>query len=341
MKPLKSHYKLKLIWLFIVSFSFVNSQTKNILINQLVKDFNDLTENINSDNLYIQTSKGIYETEEDLWFKAYVLDAQYLIPSNRSKTLYVQLINDETKQAVWEEKYEIENGFVDGHLYIQDSLKTGRYSLSAYSEHSYFQNQEAFYALKKVNIVKNIKQKIEVASVKNDTIAQFSLFPEGGYLVSNLKNTLAFKAINKEGLPVGVSGTLFENDVPILKFKSFHAGMGRFNFKPNNSKKYHIQLSETDKKYQLPEIKNFGKVLRLISNTNNFLNFKVSKSKNQKTETIYIRLQIRGVIYSMASTILKDEIIIKIPLKNVPQGIAEVTLFDSDLKPITERLVYV
>ena len=204
-------YKIKsylLLTLAIVSFVF-NAESQNPAINQVAKDFNNLTENIHSDNVYIQTSKDIYETGEDLWFKAYVLDAQYLFPSKRSKILYVQLINDETKQAVWEEKYEIENGFVDGHLYIQDSLKTGRYSLSGYSEHSYFQNQEAFYALKKVTIVKNIKQKVETTSVKNDSIAQFDLLPEGGHLVANIENTLAFKATDTEGLPVDFKGTLF------------------------------------------------------------------------------------------------------------------------------------
>ena len=98
-------------------------------------------------------------------------------------------------------------------LYIQDSLNSGRYSLAGYSEHSYFQNQEAFYALKKVTIVKNIKKKVETTSVKNDSIAQFALLPEGGHLVANIENTLAFKATDTEGLPVDFKGTLFENDL--------------------------------------------------------------------------------------------------------------------------------
>ncbi|MEP1487574.1 MAG: hypothetical protein ABJK28_04000 [Algibacter sp.] len=332
--------KYILICFYFVS-CILHSQNNGNVINIIADNFQKLTDNQSFDDIYFQTSKDTYETQENLWFKAYILDAQYLIPSIRSKTLYVQLINDETKQAVWKEKYEIENGFVDGHLYIQDSLKTGCYSLAAYSEHSYFQNQEAFYALKKVTIIKNIKEKTKIASVKNDTIAQFSLFPEGGYLVSDINNKLAFKALNKEGIPVDISGTLYENNLPLFNFKSMHAGMGNINFMPKKSNTYHIQLTETDKKHQLPEIKNSGKVISLITNSKDFLTFKVSQSKNLKSETIYLRLQIRGVIYSIASTKLKDEIIIKIPLKDIPQGIAEATLFNSDLNPIAERLVYV
>src|ERR1035437_10184652 len=60
---------------------------------------------------YIQTSKDIYETGEDLWFKIYLLDAQSLVPSLRSKTLYLQLLNENDKGPIWQEKYEIINGF--------------------------------------------------------------------------------------------------------------------------------------------------------------------------------------------------------------------------------------
>ncbi|MBC3757973.1 hypothetical protein H7U19_06130 [Hyunsoonleella sp. SJ7] len=329
-----------LVCLYFVS-CVLHSQVNRNVIDTMADNFQKLTDNQSLDNIYLQTSKDIYETEDDLWSKAYILDAEHLIPSQKSKTLYVQLINKETQQAVWEEKYEIENGFVDGHIYIQNSLKTGQYVLVAYSEHSYFENQKALYALKKVHIVKNIKEYIKATSIKNDTISQFSLFPEGGYLVSGLENKLAFKAINNEGLPVEFSGTLYENSLPIFNIKSAHAGMGSLNFTPKKANTYYIKLSESDKKYQLPKIKTTGKTLGLTESTRDFLTFKISQSKNQKPETIYLRLQIRGVIYSIASAKLNEEIIVKMPLEDVPQGIAEATLFNSDLKPIAERLVYV
>ena len=41
------------------------------------------------DVLYIQPSKEVYETGEDLWFKAYLMDRQTLALSERSQTLYL------------------------------------------------------------------------------------------------------------------------------------------------------------------------------------------------------------------------------------------------------------
>ena len=65
--------------------------------------------------LYLQTDKGIYETGEDLWFKTYTLDAQSLALSDRSKTLFVEMLNAKDS-IVWQEKYPILSGIAGGHI---------------------------------------------------------------------------------------------------------------------------------------------------------------------------------------------------------------------------------
>ncbi|MEG0456456.1 MAG: hypothetical protein RR559_14165, partial [Bacteroides sp.] len=54
-----------------------------------------------TDLLYLQTSKDVYETGEDLWFKAYQLDAQTFGLSDKSKTLYLQMISPKDS-VVWQ-----------------------------------------------------------------------------------------------------------------------------------------------------------------------------------------------------------------------------------------------
>ena len=62
-----------------------------------------------------------------------MLDAHTFAPSSLSQTLYLQMLNENTKQVVWQEKYEVQNGFVDGHVYLQDTLSVGDYLLAAYT----------------------------------------------------------------------------------------------------------------------------------------------------------------------------------------------------------------
>lgn len=321
------------------SFAQVNST----ITDQLAQQLQTVSLHQAADLVYLQTSKAIYETEEDVWFKAYVLDAQDFTPSNRSKTLFVQLIGDKTDTIVWQKKYEIENGFVDGHLFLKDDLPEGTYTLAGYSADSFVKESKAFYALKKLTIVKSITQKTVAVPVEKDSILHFATFPEGGKLVLGIQSRLAFKTVNSKGLPIEVKGTLFENNIPLLSFKSTHAGMGSFDFTPNESKKYHITLNEpvSNKTYSIASIETSGKSIRLINTTNEEVIFKISQSKDSKPEKVLLRLQVRGVVYSIATGILKKELVIKIPISDVPQGIAEVTLFNENGLPIAERLFFV
>lgn len=325
-----------LLWVF-----FGSAQTSTTVTDPLVEQLRSLPKSHISDLVYLQTSKTIYETEEDLWFKGYVLDAQYFYPSARSKTLYVQLMEDKTGQVVWEKKYEIENGFVNGHLFLKSGLEEGTYTLAAYSASSFDRSNKEFYAAKKLEIKKEISTKVVVVPIEKDSILHFATFPEGGKLVSGIESTLAFKAVNSKGLPVEVSGTLFENDIPLFPVKSSHAGMGGFDFTPDVNKKYHLQLNESGKIYPIPTIESSGKVMHLIGSNKEVVYFKVTQTDDLKEEKVYLRLQMRGVVYSIATALLKKELVFKIPLQDVPQGIAEVTLFNEKLEPLVERLVFV
>ncbi len=335
---------LTAVWIIGLYFNLLTyAQTHSTATSYLVDQIETLAKHYPSESIYLQTSKGIYETEEDVWFKAYVLNAQSFIPSVQSKTLFVQLIDDKTQHAVWEEKYEIENGFVDGHLYLQDSLQTGRYTLAAYSAGSFYRHPEAMKTVRQLKIVKRISEEKEIVEADRDSILDFRVFPEGGHLVSGIRGELAFKAVNGKGLPVSVSGTLLENDRPILEFKTEHAGMGSFVFTPDINKHYRIQLSDSlnPKTYPIPNIKPNGISMQLTENNENFLMVKLSQNSSRVAKHIYLSVQIRGEVHSLAHSQLKEQAKIKIPLKNLPQGIAEITIFNESFEPICERLVYV
>lgn len=327
--------------LYIIS-AVCYSQTKTSTADVIADNIQTLTKNHNLDNVYIQTSKNIYETQEDLWFKAYVLDSQSFIPSLRSKILFVQLIEDQTDKVAWEEKYEIENGFVSGHLYLDDSLKPGSYTLAVYSSASFYKGIKSFNSAARINILKSIndKPRSQSKASQKDTDLNFTLFPEGGNMVSGIQNKIAFKALDSKGLPVDVSGKLYENNIAVLDFKSVHVGMGSFLFEPKSNSKYHIELSNKTS-YPLPQIFNRGTVLHLLSNDNNFAVFNVQNSGSAIKENVFLRVQSRGIVYSVAIGVLEDKLTIRIPLKELPQGIAEVTLFNENIEPIAERLIYV
>jgi hypothetical protein len=118
--------------------------------------------------------------------------------------------------------------------------------------------------------------------------------------------------------------------------------MGSFYFTPVPGVKYQIQLTglKTDKLYPLPAIRDKGVFIHLLKNENDSLTFNIIQSQGSVRQTVFLRMQVRGRVQIMAAGILQDSLEVKIPTINSPQGIAEVTLFDQELRPLAERLVY-
>jgi hypothetical protein len=347
---MKSEKRFLLMLLTFLLFVTVRAQTNLERQTKLAEQFHVISENAPAEIVYIQTSKDIYETGEDLWFKVYLLDSKYLMPSILSKTLYLQLLNSTTRKAVWEEKYEIQDGFANGRVYLQSSLPEGDYLLAAYTENSFLKDITEFKVVKRI-IVKQDMTSPESEALKSEVTdvtqpnqkIQFTTFPEGGALVTGIRSKLAFKAVNSSGQPVDVEGTLFENNEPNQKFKSFHAGMGSLEFIPDATKKYHIRLTQplVDSTFLLSEIAGSGMTLKLADRDKDTLTFKISQSPESGERDFYVRAQCRGVVYALATGKVTNEIRIKIPLSLFPQGIAEVTLFNGELVPLAERLVYI
>jgi hypothetical protein len=409
-------------------------QLDEIANNALVIDHEELALDQLKENIYIHTDKDIYEPGEDLWFKAYILDAQELTLSTSTKMVFVKLIKQKNgkSQLIAQEKFECVSGFVDGHLFLNEILEGGTYLLEMYTKKTLESASKNIIAVKRFRIKESIIPKIlmdiefskkkynrneavyaevavfsrsrapyvnavliaemyggtkrldrikvrtddngeavinfpkekskkatdiklrvrykgqEEASVieipyKNISEIQFGMYPEGGSLVQNLPNTVAFKALDLNGRPVKVKGTLYENGKKIQSFEAKHHGMGKFQLVPKRDKKYSVQLTspKIDSIFELPEILQEGIKLQVSKRDNKHIHFDITRTENSIRKKVYIRAQNRGLVYWMATASLeKERVRFKVPLDKLPQGIAEVTIFDDNFLPIAERLVY-
>ncbi|HRP54994.1 hypothetical protein [Agriterribacter sp.] len=298
--------------------------------------------------VYIRPDKETYLCGEDLWFNAFVLNAQDFTSSGLDKTLYVQLKCREKDTTVWREMYPVNsNGVSSGKVYLPQTLPEGDYILEAYSVHSAFFYKQRFYSSVRVRLVSDLKRIRNKSTGITKTVEgqngdiQFGIYPEGGNLVTGLQGVVAFKAVNKDGSFADVSGSLLKDNAPIVNFTTAHAGMGSFVFTPERGAKFSIVLkNKSNYIFPVTDIRDSGIVMSLLKNEGDSLVFRLGSNYTNKKK-IFIRLQIRGMVQAIAAGALKDSLIIKIPIANCPQGIAEATLFDEQLQPLAERLVYV
>lgn len=245
---------------------------------------------------------------------------------------------------VWQEKYRVYNGFVDGHAYIQEDVPSGEYALIAHTPLSVHPEEPDIKSFRKIQVFKSIldlkKEGATPTAMVTDSL-DVQLLPEGGYLVNGIRGKVAFKAVDRGGMPVAITGTLFENGKPLMEIRSLHAGMGSFYFIPFAGNAYYLQLKNSEVKYALPEIKNSGVMLQLAAQQKDTLQFRVVQSGELPPQKMYVLLQQRGMVYSLAEFSLKHQVLVKLPVSDLQQGIAEVTLFNEEMQPLAEWLVFV
>jgi hypothetical protein len=314
--------------------------SQDIVMDTIVARISALAGSCPSETVYLQTSKGIYETGEDLWFRACVFEAQTFALSAQSQTLYLQMIGETDGRPVWQEKYPIENGIAAGHVYVQDGLPDGNYFLEACTGHSFYADSTAMTAVRKVRIVQNINQNDKPALPAKDSSFRFETFPEGGNLIAGVSSKLAFKATDGRGYPVEVKGTLYQDGDSLLDFQSAHAGMGFMEFTPETDRMYQIRLSNGET-YPLPEVHPQGMTFRLSGRDSTFLEFEVQQTGEQPAP-FYLTGQLRGMVCCAAKGVLRQSQTVRLPLDEFPhQGIVVFTLYDRRIRPVAERLVYI
>ena len=294
------------------------------------------------DQPYMLFSKETYETGEDMWFKAWLFDRSLLTLSDRSRTLFLG-IYDSADSLVWNEKYPISGGRAEGHVFIGERWKTGEYRVEGYTQSSFYADSTEAIFPQKIWVVDRIdKQKPQDtrAGQQRDNI-RLGLYPEGGYLVQGIKNYVAFKTTDNQGMPAPLNGWLCENGARILDLESYHDGMGLFSFVPQEGIRYTVQLTN-GQEFPLPTSLRSGMVMHLEHTDRKNVVFSVRQSKESMPRRISLFVQMRGVPCYQAGGVLRDSLIISLPMSGFPgQGIAEATLFDEQRRPIAERLFYV
>lgn len=84
------------------------------------------------EKVHLHTDKPYYAIGDNIWFKAYVVNAENHQLSALSKIVYVELINekDSVKQAL---RLPLHSGMAWGDFTLNDSLREGNYRLRAYT----------------------------------------------------------------------------------------------------------------------------------------------------------------------------------------------------------------
>ena len=197
-----------------------------------------------------------------------------------------------------------------------------------------------------LNVVLNYEGSPESISrsipiVRNNIALKF--YPEGGDLVSNMPNKVAFKALNEFGKPADIEGEVYDSKGNlVLAFASYYQGMGAFVLPCAEGESYTAKILKpkgVEQEFLLPELLEKGYVLNVDNKNNSMLQVSVLAGANEELSLV---AQVRGVIYySTAVDAIKGETKVTIPVNIMPMGVCQVTLFDSKGIARCERLAFI
>ena len=86
------------------------------------------------EKVYLHMDNRSYFIGDTIWFKAYVMNATTLHPTQQSGVFYVELLNEKGVEME-RKKMRLENGMCHGEFVLKDDYRTGYYEIRAYTRY--------------------------------------------------------------------------------------------------------------------------------------------------------------------------------------------------------------
>jgi hypothetical protein len=294
------------------------------------------------EKLYLHIDREVYSPGDDIWFKTYLVNGVDHKLISGFTNIYVQLISEEGN--IIDNRLLLSvHGVANNDFHLPDSLMEGTYTIRAYTE--YLQNfgeEGLFY--KKIAVINASKSSNRKNIYDKGNEIDISFLPEGGNLVLNTVNHIAFKAIDESGKGINVSGiVLDENGEVVNTFTTTYRGMGKFILTPQEGKTYYAKIDGfPDFSYRFKDIQPNGIALHYQTNEND-LQFTLNRNTaiNGKQSYIVAALHRGTELFREEIEMEESQYPVEIYSGFFPAGISKFVVMDLKENILAERLVFV
>lgn len=294
------------------------------------------------EKVYVHFDKNLYHSGETVWFKAYIFSGAD--PSLSSRNFYAEL-SDPSGAVIQRKVYPVSESSTAGNFDLPKDTKFRHLHFRGYT--TWMTNFDtSFYFEKDIRIYDRRDSDLTVTLVPRETRLQF--FPEGGDLIAGVEGMVAFKANDQFGMPVNIRGSIVDRSgKEVTTFSSVHDGMGKFPVSPEKGDSLTavwLDDKRIEHRTALPAVRPAGVSVRAIAGNQKVL-FSVARSAEgppeQKRLTIIAHMH-QHLVYKARIT-LEDNFMSggTIPTGQLPSGVMQLTIFNSNMLPVSERVVFV
>jgi hypothetical protein len=349
--------KLIFIFLFFIRNNYLFSQENENIYSKYL----DISGRSHpSDQVFLHIDRNLYHAGDTIRFQGYIKDRQTGIFETKSISLFSLLINSAAK-TIDSARFRITNSTSSGWLKVPEDISPGDYSIISFT--SSMMNYDPSFVFsapiridylspvhtKSDSTSKDITQSLQIPIT--DEKIDLKFLPEGGTFVCGIEQNLAFNAVTSTGRTLDVKGRIFnQKGEQVAYFKSGLYGLGQIELTPQEGYTYYATLSDdefpeigtefSEMKWQLPIPEPSGVSLKLRRSDNQIIDLEV-RGKEAGDKPYYLTMVMNNVIIFDKELLLDSLLKIKVPTDQLPIGTAFFTLFDSDFRPLAERLAFI
>jgi len=338
------------ILILLSSLVLIASIKRDIVLEKLLNRYEKFSSLYHIQKVYIHTDKNIYKSNENIWFKFYLMDDLHRLDTV-SKIGYVELIGPE-KNIIEVRILKLKHGIGIGDFSLSDSLASGMYLIRGYTNLMKNFNEKFFF--KKIITIKNpehnyLSEKLyldlkSLQSKKNKLKIQFNL--SGKKLIANKENLIYVHISDYLGNAKKATILVKENTKIIKEVQSDSLGFAIIRLIPQENKKYKlIAISNKAKaSVSLGKCQKYGYQMD-ISQDKNFFKVKIfgtlPKTNDKQFKTVYILAERNGKVYFTSfGQLNEDSLYFRIIKRSMPKGIVHFILFNGKGEPVAEQSVF-
>lgn len=321
------------------------------------------------EKVYVHFDNSAYMENDSIWYKAYVVRASSLTPTNLSRVLYVELLNADG-QLMEQQILPIDSlGQADGCFSLQLPVRAGYYEVRAFTremvnwgEAACFSRVFPVFAAKQTS-KKDVQagdfaaEQLELPmpephdkttlgnprpyQLKETKERRLAFYPEGGHRGKGLAQQMAFTLTDGRGNPVDDTLQVYDDQGLLLAEASTeHEGMGTLSL-PAFAGKGYAQVKGQKERYHLPEPK-ADYVLHADVDQEG-LNIDVNATDEAIAQGKLLGLAIMNrerVCYFDTLTAAAGGTQFTLPLRALRAGVNRVELYDTEGHGLASRLVW-
>lgn len=294
------------------------------------------------EKVYVQFDKSYYNPGETIWYKAYFFTGNE--PSDVSKNFYAELV-DGQGNVLLQKASPIRFSGAAGSFDLDSNFSKAAVYFRGYTVAAL--NSDTAFLFTKALRVLSPKAAATNASL-SQTRPALRFLPEGGDWTTGLPSVIAFIATNQQGGPVTVTGNVTDNTGAVVtELITMHDGMGRFVLLPQQGKTYTATWKTGDgKTYQtpLPAAPSQGVTLRIgdAKEGKRFTILRTAQVPETKQQLHLVATMNQHLAFQATVDLRNKEAASGVfPTKDLASGILVITLFDSNNKPLAERISFV